>query len=112
MFLSCQRNIESYTNEEIKSKIDSDIIDEIIEGYYIVGEKRKTEFIPDMYENPLDSRISHNIKFYGMSIYQSKMIAMKKISKLTPPHDITYSADSTVINFYYRWAVNSNYLKK
>ncbi len=57
-----------------------------------------------------DPRITHKLWHYGQSMYQVKMNALKRISKLDPPAPITYKPDSEIIGFYIAWAVQSGYL--
>ena len=97
---------------EIGKLINSNDVNEIVEGYFIVGEQKQTHFISGIFNNANDGRISHHYKFKGISVYQSKMIAMKKISGISPPIKINYKPDSLVIDFYYSWALKNNYIKK
>jgi hypothetical protein len=39
-----------------------------------------------------------------MSVYQCKIIALKKFTNLDPPNEVTYKPDSVNINFYVGWA--------
>lgn len=102
-----KEEIEKYN---IKKLISSDNVNEVVEGYFIIGEEKQHAFIKDIFNNPYDNRISHQYKFKGISIYQSKMIAMKKISGISPSVKINHKSDSLVINFYYNWAIKNNYV--
>ena len=104
--VSCESN-----RAKIQRLINSNNKDEIIEGYYLMGEQKDDTFINKVFENPYDPRISHHMKFHGISVYQSKMIAMKKISNIESPVEITYEPDSVIVEFYYSWAKRANYLK-
>lgn len=108
-FISCD-NKQITEEEQIKEMINSDDPGKIVEGYYIIGNEKRNVFIKDAFLNATDSRISHQYKFKGISVYQSKMIALKKISGLTSPVLIKHKADSVVIKFYYNWAVKNNYI--
>lgn len=99
------------SEEDIGALIGSDNTDKIVKGYYLVGINKRTEFIKEAFKDEKDQRISHNLNFYGISVYQSKMISLKKISKLNPPRPITHKYDSLIIVFYKRWAKQNNYIE-
>lgn len=105
--LSCKESHDS-----IKKKMESDSKLEVVEGNYLAGKYRKTEFVYLLLENSYDPRITHHYRFYGMSIYQSKMIALKNISGIKPPHEITDRPDSVNVEFYIQWAEEEGLLKK
>ena len=86
------------------------IVNKIVEGYFIIGEEKQIKFIKDIIINPVDNRISHHYKFNGISVYQSKMIALKKISGLEPPIKISSKSNIVVIEFYYKWALKEKYI--
>ncbi|OIQ17257.1 MAG: hypothetical protein BM557_08570 [Flavobacterium sp. MedPE-SWcel] len=109
--ISCNEK-SGQTDNEISEKINSSNTNQIVTGYYYIGEEEKTKFIPNIFENPTDARISHSMEYKGISVYQSKMIAMKKISGLPAPNSINSTPDSLVIKFYYDWAIKNNYIKK
>jgi hypothetical protein len=87
-------------DEKIATLLNSSKKNDIILGAYLAGESHKLEFVPLLLRNANDVRISTNIRFKGMSVYQEKMIALKKIFKLGPPTEITEKPDSLIINFY------------
>ncbi|WP_157494189.1 hypothetical protein [Fulvivirga imtechensis] len=105
--ISCESD-----KDKIRRLISSDNKDEVVKGYYLIGEQRDRTFITDVFTNPYDPRISHHIKFKGISVYQSKMIAMKKITEMEPPSEITYKPDTAVVNFYYTWAKEEGYINE
>ena len=47
-----------------------------------------------------EPRITHHVLHKGMSVYQIKLSALKEITGITPPKEITYKVDSSIINFY------------
>jgi hypothetical protein len=109
LFFSCKN--EGKTDiAKIRKLIRSNNVNEIVEGYFIIGEEKQTIFIKDMFLNINDARISHHYKFKGISIYQSKLIALKKISGLDSPFKITRKPDCRVIKFYYKWALKNNFI--
>lgn len=106
ILISCKES-----NDSIKKKMESDSKLEVVEGNYLAGKYRKTELVYLLLENPYDPRITHHYRFNGMSIYQSKMTALKNISGLEPPHEITYRPDSVNVEFYIHWAEENRLVK-
>lgn len=106
-FICC--NKEDDINK-INRLINSNNPDKVVKGYLLIGEKNETYFIKNIFQNLNDQRVSHNYKNIGVSVYQSKMIAIKEISGLKPPREITFERDDSIISFYYEWAFKNNYL--
>jgi len=100
--ISCQDS-----KQEVKRLLERGQKEDLVKAFYLIGENRDTSFLKEVIANPYDPRIVHLAQFYGMSVYQSKMVALRKISGLSPPRKITYQPDSTVVNFYCRW-INRN----
>lgn len=88
------------SDNEIKTLLQSKDIDDRIEGAYKAGELGKTDFIPYLLKNADDPNRSTMMQFKGCSVYQEKMIALRKILKIESPVKITRDPDSTVIRFY------------
>lgn len=95
---------DSYSRKEVDRLLESDRPGDLVKAYYLIGEKKDTLYIPTILQNASDPRITHDVEFKGNSVYQSKMTALKKISGLTPPRQITYKPDTLVIQFYRKWA--------
>lgn len=74
-------------------------------AYYKIGEERDTVYTGVLLNDLNDPRVSNNLNFKGMSIYQCKIIALKKISNLDPPNELNYQPDSVNIKFYQDWAM-------
>lgn len=100
---SCQQDVK----QEIDRLLKSDKPENLVKAFYLIGENRDTTFVKEIIKNPYDQRIAHSLRFKGISVYQSKMIALKKISNENPPRQITYRPDSTIVDFYCRW-INKN----
>ena len=98
---------------DIESKVDllisSNEPDSLIEGFSMVGDYKMEEYVPRIFEHIDDPRISHHLHFKGLSVYQSKVSALKKISGLEPPRRITYKPDTLIINFYFDWAKEAGF---
>lgn len=112
LFVSCNNGNNKKTNpDEIRNLIYNMNVNKIVEGNFIIGEEKQIIFIKDLLINADDNRISHHYRFKGISVYQSKMIALKKISGMNPPNLIKSKSDSVVIKFYYNWAIKNNYIE-
>jgi hypothetical protein len=88
------------SDKEITRLLNSEEKEEIILGAHKAGESGDKQFVPLLLKNADDRRASINIKFKGFTVYQEKMIALRKIFKQDPPTKITDKPDSLVINFY------------
>jgi hypothetical protein len=108
VFLLFLAGCSDYSREEISGLIESNNTDNLVRAFYKIGEARDSFFISQILSASDDPRISHDLKFKGISVYQSKMIALKKISGLSPPEEITYKPDSAIINFYCKWSADMN----
>jgi len=106
LFIGCNNICETDIDKLITSKSAKNVV----KGYYIIGECNLESYVKQIFENIDDSRISHEYKFYGISVYQSKVIALKKISGLNPPNKITNEVDKTVVEFYLNWAKKKSLL--
>ncbi|MNL65279.1 hypothetical protein D3C87_1895900 [compost metagenome] len=71
-----------------------------MKAYYLIGENRDTSFISELVKDPYNPRVTYHLEFKGMSIYQSKMGALRKITGVPPPKKITREPDSSVVKFY------------
>lgn len=98
--LSCVQD-KKQSRDEINKLINSTDKTDVIEGFKIIGDNRDTSFVKAIFTNPGDPRISNDLRFKGMSVYQSKMYAIEKITGVEPPAKISYLADTTIINFYF-----------
>lgn len=99
------------SNANVDELIRSNNPDKMVKGFYLIGEKKMTEYVPKIFEGIDDPRISHHINFKGISVYQSKVTALSKISNLEPPRKITYKPDTVIVNFYSNWAREKGFLK-
>jgi len=104
---SCENN----NNEEVQKFLNSNDKTQIIRGCSLIKDKKDTIFVKSLLSNINDSRISHDLEFYGISVYEAKIKALKRISGLTPPNVITYKIDSLNMNFYKKWAIRKGYIK-
>lgn len=73
---------------------------DIIEAAYLIGESRNTKYLKFLLNDIDDFSTATSLSFLGISIYQSKISALRKISGYAPPNHITYRPDSVNIKFY------------
>jgi len=99
--LSCSFN---KNKEDVTMLLKSNNLSDKMNAYYIIGENRDANYIDSLLTNLDDPRISNNLRYKGMSIYQCKIEALKKISKKNPPNEINNRPDSTNIKYYLSWA--------
>jgi hypothetical protein len=96
LFIICMsRN----TDEKTIVLLNSTDKEEVISGAYKACETGNGKFVPYLLKDAYDERRSTNIRFKGITVYQAKMVALKKIFKQEPPEKITYKLDSIAINF-------------
>jgi hypothetical protein len=99
IFISFAFLYQCDTKNKIDQLLKSSDKTDIIMANHLICEANDTSYVMDLLDHSFDPRISHHSKFKGMSVYQSKMIALKKLSKLQPSKEITYKPDSTIILF-------------
>lgn len=104
LIFSCQ-------NESLEPYLSSDNKDSLIRGLDKVR-KRDFHYIPLILNNADDPRRTYQLDYKGKTVYEVKMITMKKISGKEPPIPISEFPDSAVINYYRAWAVEKGYLKE
>jgi hypothetical protein len=88
------------SDRRIQNLLNSNKTDDLILGAYKAGKSEDKKFIPLLLKNAADARTTTNFRFKGFSVYQEKMIALKKIFKTEPPLRIENIPDSNVIKFY------------
>ena len=69
---------------------------------YYLGEAKDTISIPYLLKKIDDPRISHHINFKGMSVYQAKITALRKITEQNFGQ-INYQPDSLIIKKWEKW---------
>lgn len=104
----CTKTVDRPT---LQRMLKSDDKSQIIEAINYISNNKDTLMIKDLLKNSFDPRITHLIKYKGMSIYQLKMGAMKNIMGIAPPNKITYKPDSANVNFYVEIAIKRGWFK-
>jgi hypothetical protein len=98
--------------ENYKQNLLSDDKEKIIQASYELGEIRDTTSVKNLLNKALDPRITHNIKFYGVSVNYSRLIALQKISNNTYKKKINQQQVDTIATIFFRdWAIKNKYLK-
>lgn len=98
-------------NQEVIADLRSDEPNRIIKACAKLEDADDAEFVPILLEQPCDPRVTHLLKYKGMSVYQQKMAALKRISGIAPPHKLTYRVDSSIVDFYRKWAIDAGHIK-
>lgn len=78
----------------------SNNVGSIIEATLVIQKEKDTSMIDAILYKADDPRITHYQSRKGMSVYQIKMFALKQITGIAPPKDVTYNVDTSIINFY------------
>lgn len=68
-----------------------------------------TVFVEFLLKDLKNVATTHNYKFKGITVYQAKMNALRRISGLEPPRKITYKYDQDIVDFYTDWAINNGF---
>ena len=101
--MSCGKESESKMLNGLKS-CDKDSI--CIASYYF-GEQKDRSVIKHLLTGIEDSRISHDIRHKGMSVYYCKMVALRKISGMNINVTEREKPDSKKIQKFIDWAVEN-----
>jgi hypothetical protein len=100
------------SNKKYKQDLFSDNVAKICKACYELGEAKDTSAIKPLLTRILDPRISHDIRFKGMSVAECRLGTLKKISNIDAlKKDNTYIPDTAAAKFYLNWAVQKGYLK-
>jgi hypothetical protein len=84
----------------------------IMTACYKLGEARDTASIRLLLSKALDPRMSTDLRFKGMCVAYSRLIALRKISGRDSGHRIDqYNPDTAAANFYLQWALDNGYLR-
>ena len=95
-----------------KQNLLSDDKEKIIQASYELGEIRDTTSVKNLLNKALDPRITHNLKFNGMSVNYSKIRALQKISNNAYKGKINQHEVDTIATIFFRdWAIKNKYLK-
>jgi len=100
------------STEKYKKDLLSNDKDKIDNACYELGELKDTSAVRPLLTKALDPRISHKLKFKGMSVNYCRLTALKKISGADMERRIDqFGPDTAATQFYLDWAVKQGYLK-
>lgn len=105
MLFSCEKK---YNKEDIIRLLNSNDKTEIMKGCSLLKDEKDTVFVKYLFKNIEDGRISHNTEFYGITVHQATIGALRRISGINPPNKSTYKLDSLNTAFYKDWAVKKD----
>jgi len=105
-FLSCNED------KEIVDLLSSHNTTDIIKGAKMAADTQHTKYVPLLLDNSFNASISTNLFFKGISVYEGKMNALRRLLKSSPPKEITFEPDSTIIKYYTKLAESRNLLSK
>jgi|GEM_PF-3350922 hypothetical protein len=100
LILQACRQISINRKNDLWVMVKSNNVDSIIDATIEIQEAKDTSMFSAILYKPDDPRITNNLKYKGLSVYQIKMQALKLMTGLNPPKQITYNIDTTIINFY------------
>lgn len=92
--------------------LNSDKKIEVIKAINYIADHHQTHMVKYLLADAMDPRITHDLRYKGMSIYKIKMGAMKRLTGVKPIKEITYIPDSAVFKFYVDIAVKKGWMDK
>jgi hypothetical protein len=95
--LSCSPDIDDAV---LIKMLKGDNKEQFIEAIMYIEDNHKIDMVQYLLYDAMDPRVTHDIRFKGMSIYQIKMHALKRFTGTNPPKRITSEPDSSILNFY------------
>lgn len=99
--ISCGKHIDDAT---LSKMLEGDDKQQIIAATRYVLDHKKVEMVRNLLENGLDPRITHDLRYKGMTIYQIKMNAIERLLKVDPPRKIDSEPDTVIFKFYLQLA--------
>lgn len=100
-FLSCKKKNEF----DYMKGINSYNKDSIIISCYHIGERKDSSAVKDLLNGINDPRISHHLRYYGMSVYYCRAITLNKISGLNLKIEQESMPDVKIIDTFIQWAL-------
>jgi hypothetical protein len=81
----------------------------VCQACFELGKAKDTSAVRNLLTQISNPRITHKVNFKGMSAYQCKIGALRKISGIETKSN--YNVDTAIINIYLDWAVNQKFIK-
>lgn len=88
-------------NKELWAMMRSENIGKIVSATEEIRKAHDTSMIEALLYRAEDPRVMTSLSYKGRSVYQIKMEALKEITGLIPPAEITYEVDTSIIQFYH-----------
>lgn len=99
-----ENNETDFNSIHYRSQLLQNDKDTLIEACYFLGENYDDKSIPLLFENIYDPRITNDVRYNGLSVYQARMIAINRILGLNYAKNINYKPDSALVDEFYRIA--------
>jgi hypothetical protein len=107
LFLSSCSNNVNYKQDLLSGNRDKNIT-----ACFELGEKKDTSVVKNLLNKALDPRITHNIKYKGVSVNYAKLMELQKISGYQYRRKITqFQVDTIATLFFIDWALNKEFIK-
>jgi hypothetical protein len=103
IFFAFSCKTKNNTNVVLWSKIRSNNMDSIIDATLEIQETKNMSMINALLYQSFDPRITHRIRYNGMSIYEIKMLSVELLTGDKCPNPISYEPDSAVISYYLKY---------
>jgi hypothetical protein len=94
-FISCKTNKVDIVRMNRSGNKDSIFI-----ATELIHKSNDSSLFKELLFGIYDSRVSNNLHYKGMSIYQAKIQVLQDVTGKKAPHKITYEIDSTNVMFY------------
>ncbi len=85
---------------------------EVIEAINYIADHHQTHMVKYLLADAMDPRITHDLRYKGMSIYKIKMGAMERLTGVKSIKKVTREPDSAVLKFYVDIAVKKGWIDK
>jgi hypothetical protein len=100
LLFACSTGNQTQRKKELWAMIQSQNIDSIIFATEEIRKTHDTSMVNALLYRVDDPRITHQLYYKGKSVYQIKMEALKEITGVSPPGEITYKVDTSIVLFY------------
>ena len=108
---ACFHKINKPSLQECRLNIKTDDVNKICEAAYYLGKAKDSLSVADLLTDLDDPRISHHLRFNGMSVYYCKSIALRQISGINIEIKQHETPDSLVIRDFTKWAIDNDLIE-
>jgi hypothetical protein len=99
-FFACSTRNQTERKRELWMMVQSQNVDSIILATEEIRRAHDTSMVTALLYRANDPRITHQLSHKGKSVYQIKMEALEEITGVSPPVEITYIVDTSIVQFY------------